>query len=230
LRRRARAFALLLLALGCTLASPVHADEVAPLGATGQWLLGGSAGGTYESRTVRDEPGPPTFHAIDHASLWIAPSLLHFVATDFAVGLSLLVGHDHYDRSDGLETEEFFVGGGARIAYRGGLAPAVFLLPTLSAGAMRLERSITSPSRVSIPFERFSWVPLASAMAEALIADVTGLHATLSVPLAFSPAAGLVLGVGPYVRARYALSGMLSPGARDWDVSLGLDSTIAIWL
>jgi hypothetical protein len=195
---------LLVLTLGGLgpLAAPANADSVAPLGATGQWLLGGSAGGTYETRSTRNHEGPPVSYDMNHLSLWLSPSVLHFVATDFAVGVSLLVGRDHYARSDGVDLYELRFGGGAQLAYRAGLGAHAFLLPRLSIGGTQLEKWASPPeggfsNSGADAFERYRWVPFRDAYYEGLVSEPTALYATLSLPLAFSPAAGLYLGSRP---------------------------------
>jgi hypothetical protein len=221
--------------LCCVHAPRARADEAtsAQLGAPGQWLLDGSVGGSYELRVMQQDGGQrPVFHDVEHLSIWLAPAALRFVAPSFAVGASLLLGKDHQSREDGLELDELSCGANVLLAYHVPFTPRVFLLPRLAAGVSYAERNLRLPT-VS-PFgggldPRFAFVPNRTYYV-ALAGDLSVVHATLSIPLSFSVAQGVFIGVGPYVRARYALEGVLSVGAPDWAVAFGIESIIGTWL
>jgi hypothetical protein len=228
-RRSAGGFALALMVASCAAVEPVRADEPLSLGTPGQWLVGGSAGGSYEKRSWREDFASVQHVDIDHLSFWVAPSAARFVATDIALGAELLAGHDQYDRDDGFEIDELSFGGSALLVWRVAISERTFLLPELALGATRIERSLSfTPGPLSgfggpgLGFQR--------SFDEALGGDVSVLHARLSVPFAVAAAPGLYFGIGPYLQARWAASGILALGARDWAAALGLSTVIGFWL
>jgi hypothetical protein len=235
MRLRSCAMALHVLVAFCSLAAErARADAPPPLGTAGQWMVGGRAGGSYEWREADDAARNPATIDVQQWSLWLAPSTSHFVATDLALGASFVLGADHSERSDGLEFDEIHYGGSALIAYRIGLGRRVFLLPELALGAVYVNRSArltgAAASSETGAFERYQFVPLRRAYFEAFEQDTTALRALLTLPVAFSPTPGFFIGIGPYLHARYALSGVLALGAREWAVAAGISTVIGFWL
>ena len=221
--------------LCCAHATSAHADEAAsePLGAPGQWLLDGSLGGSYELRGMRQDGGQrPTFHDVERLSIWLAPAALHFIAPSFALGASLLITKDHQSRNDGLELDELGYGANVLLAYHIPFTPHVFLLPRLALGVSFVEKNLRMP--VMSPFgfgnfDRYAYIANRTYYA-ALAGDLSVVHATLSIPFSVSVTEGVFLGIGPYARARYALEGVLTVGAPDWEVAFGVESIIGTWL
>jgi hypothetical protein len=217
-----------------------RSDAQEPLGAKGQWMVGGTLGASYQ-QDLQDSGSEA-----DRLSLWFAPEALHFVARDLALGASLALGMDRYEypnwdplplRADtelpGVTLEEDSIGGDILLAYRAGLGTSAFLLPRLALGVVHVERSVTpstsgasDASGTIFAFDRYRFIPLRNLY---ILDSETRVEATLSLPLCFSPARAFFFGFGPYVRGEIALDGRLEPSGGNWRVAFGLASVLGSW-
>ena len=212
---RAYAFTL---GLCCVLCAGVRAQDEAPLGVPGQWLLAGSLGiSARMAKEIHSESANPRRLGVDTLRLWVSPSASLFVAKDFALGASLSFGIDQNEREDGLQFDATSFGVSALFAYRIGLGPEAFILPELGLGASYVDRSLGGePTGV---FDGFSdqWN------------SGSALHAGLYVPFAVVLGPRFYAGVGPYVRVEYA-SDTATPRGDDWNIGIGIATEFGTWL
>jgi hypothetical protein len=214
------------LGLCCALPAGARAQDTAALGAKGQWLLGGSAGGTFEWQQWRQPQPAVVVQSVEHLSVWIAPRALLFVATDLALGAELWVGLDRYAREDDLIFTAGGIGGNLVLAYRVGLGESVFLLPELSLGVADVVRSVSIASGEP-PGDGFGrFIPNRAALRSWTSATV--LQATLAIPFAFSPAPHFFAGLGPYARAQWSPE-QVTPRGDTWSVTIGVVTQLGTW-
>lgn len=209
--------------------SAAHADEDEgePLGTAGQWLLGGSGGGSYQlTHTEAPTNARLLFTNITHWSGWLAPSAQLFIARDIALGGAVCVGSDYYARDD-FDLSEWSASASPQISFHVALGEHTFLLPELSLGIAYVARSLTF-SKIEGEFDRYRFIPNRAYYA-ALGSDLGVLQTTLFMPFAYTPAPGIFFGLGPYVRGRWAWTGVLDPSGRKWAVAIGAASIIGTW-
>jgi hypothetical protein len=227
----------LALALCCAAPSALHAQsepeserppllEEPQLGARGQWMLRGSAGGSWKtSRQVTDSQD--NFNPVpDVTHLWLSfsPGALVFVAKNFAVGGQLSFGLEHYgyDQFTDAESSNLVIGGSVLTAFHASLGKNSFLLPELGLGAFYADRQATestATSRSGVGLVRNSgWH------------STTLLQATFSLPFAFVLGPRFYAGVGPEVQFCWGPSGGVSPRDDEWGLALGISTVFGTWL
>ena len=206
-----------------------RADDREPLGSPGQWLLDGSAGGSYQlTQTAVPANARLQFTDVVQWSGWLAPSAQLFVARDVALGGSIGIGSDYTTRDD-FDLSEVSLSASPQVSFHAALGDHAFLLPELALGIAYVQRTLTFATVGGAFYEGYRFIPN-RALYYALGSDLGVLQTTLFVPLAFAPTPGIFLGIGPYVRARWAWTGVLDTGGREFAVAVGIATIIGTWL
>ena len=205
---------MLALCLACV---PVAAQAgPGPLGTPGTWIAAGKVGASYEKRS---------WSGLDDTwiggSTWTAsltPSLVRFVARDFAVGGVLLLELSRHSRDDQIRIRETAFGGALATLYRVPLVDTFSVMIELSVGMTRALRVLDASQN-----------PDFAPFVQTVHANSTQLHVEFALPIVTAPSPGFFWGGGPYLRFAHALSGDLRPIAQDWLLTVGVLGAAGTW-
>lgn len=143
-----------------------------------------------------------------------------------ALGGTLSAGTDGYSHRD-YDLDEVNIGAGVLLTYHATLGDQTFLRPQFGFGVSYAERSVHFADEAA--FEAVAYESNGLRL-RALESDLGLTYATAFLPLAYTPAPGVFLGLGPFVRGRWAFSGILDPFGRESAFTIGIASIIGTWL